>query len=467
MKKPSPISKISTGVPNLDEILLGGLPQRSVIVFAGQPGSGKTILSQMIGFHNATVEAPVVFFQTLSEPTSKTLTFASQFNFFDLEKVGKCAYFIDLGDILRTQGVDGAINLLVNHIKQIRPALVVIDSFKAFEDLAHTPEKLRKFSYEVAIQLMAWECTSLLLGEYGKQELETSPLFSIVDGIILLSQRRESDEQQRFLQVIKMRGTDHDRDEHSALISESGLNVYAPRVSLKRIPKSDEMAPLSQRLKTGVQILDHLIPEGIPRGSSCLISGVSGTGKSLLGLEFIYRGAAEFNEKGIIFLFEETTERVLAAAKKMNWDLAREMSRGMIEIVYIPQTDILVDMHLVMIHDTVVKIGAKRVVIDSTSVFLYKTPAENIVREKIYHLATLVQNAGAVGFFVTDVPAGSNQLSRYNVEETVVDGVILLTSEKIGQKRQRHLEVYKLRNTNHASGAYPVTIDSGGITGTI
>jgi circadian clock protein KaiC len=409
-------------------------------------------------------EKPVIFFQTLSEPTAKSLSYASQFSYFDPEKVGKSIHFIDLGDIMRSKGLEQGVALLVENLKKIKPALVVIDSFKAFDDLARSPEELRKFTYEVAIHLMAWDCTSLLLGEFGEQDLQTSPLFSIVDGILMVAQRQESGEQQRFLRAIKLRGTAHDRDEHALVISDQGIDVYAPRVTIKRIPQADVGVESGSRLKTGIQALDALIEEGIPRGSSCLISGMSGTGKSLLGLEFLYRGATEFNEKGVLFLFEETKERVLAAALKMGWDVDAQVKRGMIEIVYIPQPEILVEMHLLMMHEIILRTGAKRVVIDSTSVFLHKAKDLQIIREKIYQLATVIQNANAVGFFVTDIPSGTNQLSRYSVEETVVDGVILLTSVEAGLRRERYLEVYKLRSTIHADGKHKISIGKGGIT---
>ncbi len=464
MTKNTPLEKIKTGVRNLDAILNGGLPKGSTTVFGGMPGSGKTILSQQIAFAYASPETPVILFQTLSEPTAKTLSFASQFSFFDQKKVGESLHFIDLGDIMRSKGIEQGVKLLVEHLKRIKPAMVVIDSFKAFEDLAKSPEELRKFSYEVAIQLLAWQCTSLLLGEFGKKDMDTSPLFSIVDGIVVISHRQDSGEQQRFLQVLKMRGTPHSRDEHSISISDIGIDVYAPRVTIQRIPKADEDESSSSRLKTGIKALDQLIEEGIPRGSSCLISGISGTGKSLLCFEFLYRGAKQFNEKGVLVLFEETKERILAAALKMGWDFAQEIERGMIEVIYIPQPGILVEQDLLNIHEVIMRFGAKRVAIDSTSVFLHKIKDLQVIREKIYQLATIVQNAHAVGFFVSDIPSGSQQMSRFNVEETVVDGVILLSSTKVDLKRERYLEVYKLRNTIHSEGSHRIEIGKNGIT---
>lgn len=458
--------RLHTGVRNLDEVLSGGFPMGSLCVVAGTPGAGKTILSQQIAFENASQENKVLIFQTLSESTAKTLQYLNKFSFFDAKKIAdESVQFVDLGDILRAKGLEQAIELLMSHVKRVKPALVIIDSFKVFEDLAKSQEELRKFTYEVAILLTAWECTTLLLGEFSPADLDSNPMFSIVDGIISLKHRSESGEQQRFIQVIKMRGTEHSRDEHAFTINSEGIEIYAPRVTLRRLPNSDRMVKGNgpERAQVGIKSLDKLLGEGIPYGSSLLISGVAGTGKTILSLEFIYRGAKEFNEKGIFFSFEETTERLINAARGMGWDIDAEIKKGNIEIIFVPQTEIQVEKHLLMMKDKIDTMGAKRIAIDSVSVFVHKIKDPQAVREKIFQLATLVQMVQGIGFFATDIPYGSDKISRFGVEETVVDGVILLTSVEVGLKRERHLEIYKLRNTAHYNGRHKMHIGVGGV----
>jgi len=460
MTKRSDAPRVKTGVPNLDAILSGGLPKGSVTVVAGPPGSGKTILTQQICFHNASARNRVLIFSTLSEPTAKTLRHVQQFSFFDPTKLGRGVQFVDLGVMLRTEGLEASAALIMEHVKRVKPAMVVIDSFKVFDDLATSKEELRKFSYEVAIHLMAWETTALVLGEYRPNDYESSPLFSIVDGLIVLAQRESMGEHQRFLRVVKMRGTDHSRDEMPFTIDSSGIELFAPRVALTRQPGPS--GPQT-RCKTHLPKLDEILGPGIPWGSSLLIGGVAGTGKTVLSLEFIYRGALA-GEKGILFSFEETEERLRAAAKGLGWNLDREIDRGMIEIVFIPQPNIRVESDLLMIQRRVEAMKAKRVVIDSVSVFLHKVDDPQLSREKIFHLCSIVQNAQAIGFFATDIPYGSNKVSRFGVEETVVDGVIILSSTEEGLERQRYLEVYKLRNTAHLKGRHNMLIEKGGVS---
>jgi circadian clock protein KaiC len=460
MTKSTDIPRVKTGIPNLDAILHGGLPKGSVTIVSGSPGSGKTTFTQQICFHNASAKTRVLSFGTLSQPTAKTLQYLQQFSFFDPKKLDEGVQFVDLGVLLRTKGLEAASALILQHLKRFKPAIVVIDSFKAFDDLAKSKEELRKFDYEIAVNLMAWEATALMIGEYASHDYETNPLFSIVDGLVVLSQREALGEAQRFLKIVKMRGTDHTRDEHPFLITARGLELFASRLAITREPAQG--GPPA-RCQTHITKLDEILGPGIPWGSSLLIGGVAGTGKTVLSLEFIYRGA-QAGEKGILFSFEETEERLRAAAQGLGWGLDHEIDRGMVEIVFIPQPDILVEAHLVMILERIAAMGAKRVVIDSVSVFLHKVNDPQLCREKIFQLCSIVQNAQAVGFFATDIPYGSQQVSRFGVEETVVDGVIILSSTEEGLERQRYVEVYKLRNTAHLKGRHNMVIGQGGIS---
>jgi len=453
---------MSTGIRNFDEMLTGGLIPGSSVAFAGPPGSGKTVLAQEIAFQNASEKHQVVYFSTLSEPGTKTLFYLSKFNFFDPKKIDKSVHFVDLGVLLRTEGLKQTFQLIMERVNKIKPALVFIDSFKVFEDMAASAEDLRKFSFELVINLMTRKCTSIFLGEYAPKDFERNPLFSIIDGIVSMTQRENAGEHQRFIQVNKMRGLAHSRDEYVFKITADGLEIYAPRLTIKRSAPKKLNKDEPDRCQVRIGKLDDLLDGGIPLGSSLLIAGVAGTGKTVLGLEFVYRGALA-GEKGIVFSFEETEERLRAAARGLGWDFDAQMDKGMIQIVFIPQPDIMIEHHLLMMEKKIRSMGAQRVTVDSLSVFLHKTVDPQISREKVFQIATIVQNARAVGFFATDIAYGSDSISRFGVEETVIDGVIILTSTSEELERQRYIEVYKLRNTAHLKGRHTMTIGTGGM----
>jgi circadian clock protein KaiC len=193
------------------------------------------------------------------------------------------------------------------------------------------------------------------------------------------------------------------------------------------------------------------------------LSGVAGTGKTVLSLEFLYRGALA-GEKGIFVSFEETEERLRATARALGWDLDRQIERGMLEILFIPQPEISVDRHLRLMQERVEALGAKRVIVDSVSVFFHKIEDAQHSREVLFHLCSVVHNAQAVGLFTTDIPYGSKQISRFGVEETVVDGVILVSATEEGLERERYIEIYKLRNTAHLRGRHTMTIGPEGVS---
>ena len=460
-----PSNRIKTGISNLDYILQGGLPRGSITVLAGPPGSGKTILSQEIGFHHAaTTNEKVIFFQTLSEPTAKRLQFLSQFNFYDPKKINKSIQFYDLGATLRSQGPELTLKSLMEHVQREEPALVMIDSFRAFDDFVESSERHRNFSYETIVKLMAWDCTVLLLGEFTEQHFNANPLFSVVDGLIVATQAQVAGEQRRVMRVVKMRGTNHNRDPHTFRISSSGIKVFAPKVAFEQDVNATNPALDADRCKTGNAGLDSILGDGIARGSSLLVSGVAGTGKTIALLEFIYRGATEFGERGLYVSFEETREQIIATGRQLGWDIQAVIDQGVIEIVYIPQTAILVEEHLLMIRNKMRSFEVSRLALDSLSVFLGKVDVSQMVREVAFQFSSMVQATGAVGMFTTNIPYGSPYISRYGVEETILDGVILLSSEVEGLKRRRYLEVLKLRNTSHQVGRHEMTIGQEGIS---
>ena len=174
----------STGSDPLDTILGGGLPARSVTVVAGQPGSGKTVLTLQTLFHHARRGKKCLYFSTLSEPALKTIRYVQAFSFFDAHLIDDRLVFIDLGSALRTGGPEKALQSLIDRVESESADFVAIDSFKAIHDLLPDIGGSRMFVYDLAVGMAAWGETTLLVGEYTAEEIGNAPEFAIAGALV-------------------------------------------------------------------------------------------------------------------------------------------------------------------------------------------------------------------------------------------------------------------------------------------
>jgi circadian clock protein KaiC len=179
--------RLRSGHRPLDEILGGGLPANGISIIMGLPGTGKTIITQQYTFHNARPDRPAVYFSTLSEPLEKIVRFGQTLDFFDAAAAGRSVFYEDLGQVAARDGLSGVSDHVTAMIKERRPGLVVIDSFKALRVLADGDGEFRRFLHQLAGRLTAFPAGSLWVGEYGPGEMAVSPEFAVADAIIELA----------------------------------------------------------------------------------------------------------------------------------------------------------------------------------------------------------------------------------------------------------------------------------------
>ena len=361
------IRKLPSGVPGLDEVLGGGIPEFSFNLIAGGPGGGKTTLAHQIMFANASSERKAVYFSIIGEPPIKMLRYQQQYTFFDAAKLGDGTIrFIHLGQQALEGGMAKVLETIVQEIERSTPQIVIVDSFRAMvrSTLAAGPGgelELTNFMQRLALVLTSYEATTFLIGEYGDGEHD-SAVFTVADGLLWLYQAIDRNSVVRKLQVMKLRGQGQIPGLHTARITEAGCSVF-PRL-LKPAEIITEH-PLKHRLATGVQGLDELMGGGIPSGYSVLITGPSGSGKTVLSNQFIIEGAQR-GEKGIVAIFEKRPNDYLQTTPR-GAEFEKLVREKKLEVIYLRPLDLSIDETLLELQNAVRRVGAKRAVIDSLS----------------------------------------------------------------------------------------------------
>lgn len=236
MQKRSHIRRLPTGVPGLDELLGGGIPEFSLNLIGGAPGSGKTTLAHQIMFSLAAPEQRAVFFTTLGEPALKMLRYQQLFPFFDVDKINRSIRFVDLSAVVRDNDFNSILASIVDAVRDFSPRLVFIDSFESVEQSATGLEpgltSLRSFIQQLGTTMAGWLVTTFLIGEYRLPERESSPAFAIADGILWLSQTSQCNETVRKIQVLAMRGQAQSPGLHVFVINDAGIEIL-PRQHLR------------------------------------------------------------------------------------------------------------------------------------------------------------------------------------------------------------------------------------------
>jgi circadian clock protein KaiC len=309
----SPLPLLHTGVPGLDPIFGGGIPEFSFNIIAGGPGAGKTTLAQQLVFANATVERPALYFTVLGEPSIKMLRHVQQYSFFDPEKFDSAVRFVNLSAEAMKQELGKILERITQEVEQVAPAIVVVDSFRTVIRAGSSEPQIQEFVQRLALQLTSWETTSFLVGEYELAESH-NPIFTVADGILWLTQTVERNACVRQLQVTKSRGCATMPGLHTFAISGDGLRVFPRMLPRSAVSQPSEESVVPKRASTGVLGLDLMMNGGIPEGELTTVVGPSGSGKSTLARHFIASGAAA-GEAGIVAVFEEHPRNYLARAE--------------------------------------------------------------------------------------------------------------------------------------------------------
>lgn len=455
------MDRVKTGIKGLDDLVLnGGVPVYSVNIIAGPPGSGKTIFVQNLVFNGVRQGLRAVYLTTLSEPQFKMVRNLQDFAFFDGALLGERLIYQDFGSVFRREGPAGGLRFVDKVLKEYSPDLLVIDSLKTIRDLFESEKDFRIFIFDLAALLSVWEVTSFLVGEYEEDDLTKLSEFAVVDGIIYLYGQEEKRFQRRFLRILKMRGADFQRGEHLFRITTRGIEVY-PRTK----PQGKELV---YRLATGKRAfgiagLDEMLRGGLPEGTVAIISGSTGTGKTLFALRFLLEGAF-CGERGMLISFEEPEDQIVGSAHGVGWDVAGVIKRNLLDIYFLSPIELDVDYHGIEILERIKESGIKRLVIDSISSFESSVPDFQKYHDYLWALVqTLKRHQVTALFTVLNHELFSPLVVSQTHLSSLADSIIFLRYAEHHNSLKRVLGVLKLRGSDHDKTLREYEITSAGI----
>jgi circadian clock protein KaiC len=454
------IERLATGVPGLDVVLGGGLPEFSFNLIAGQPGSGKTTLAHQIMFALATPERPALYFTVLGEPPLKMLRYQQQFDFFDADALGRRVHFINLSDDAMAGELDRVLQRIADEVARHSPALVFVDSFRsvvqAGETLGHPQKNLQQFVHQLGMLMTAWQATSFLIGEYFA-ESDPNPVFTVADGLIWLRQSVQRNSMVRKLEVTKMRGQPTLPGLHTFRIEAAGITVFAPAGALAlAAPKA---AAGNARVAMGVEGLDDMLGGGLPQGYSLLVAGPSGSGKSILAAAFLAEGV-RCGEKGVLAAFEQRPNRTRS---KLLVDLIASGSVGLLDS---HGTELSIDEITQLLMAEIYRLGAKRLVIDSLSGFeLALAPSfREDFRESLLSMVTAFSAAGVTVLMTSELEDRYTDLSFSPYGTAfLTDAIIVQRYVEVDSRLLRVMAVVKVRASMHSDELRAYHIGADGI----
>jgi circadian clock protein KaiC len=449
--------RLPSGNGRLDAVLGGGFLAHAINLVVGPPGSGKTILAQQYVFHNATARRPALYLTTVSEPLEKILRYGQTMAFFDASAVGRAVFYEDLGELLGAGGLSAVLERIDQLVKEQRPGIIVIDSFKALQPYAGDQGEFRRFLHQLAGGLSAFPVTSLWIGEYDQAELSTAPEFAVADAIVRLSSDRVGQQEVRVLQVLKLRGSGFLTGGHAYRVSDTGVEIF-PRLADPVDPSAYTLS--TERISSGIAALDTMLADGYWPGAATLVAGPSGSGKTLMGLHFVLSGARR-GEPAIIATLQENPAQLERVAQGFGWSLAEDG----IELLYRSPVDLLVDQWVYELLDAIDRTGARRVLIDSLGDLAFAAGDEVRSREYLYSLVQRCSRLGVSLLMTLELPDLFQvaRLSELGVSH-VSDNVVLLQYLRQQATMTRGLTVLKTRASLHEPQVREFTITSEGIT---
>lgn len=444
--------RCNSGCPGLDEVLGGGLPLGHVYLLEGEPGTGKTTIALQFAAEGARNNENVLYV-TLSESRDELLLVARNHRLpvdsvkivelkpsdEDLKPEGQYTVFhsaeVELTD--RVQNI-------IAEIRRHEPDRLIIDALSEIRMLAKDPLRYRRQILSLK-ETIAPSCTVLLLDDRSSRQIDLE-LHSIVHGVIVLAKiQREYGKTRRRLEVTKLRGSAFREGYHDYQIREGGVVLFPRLIAAEYV----ETASKQEQVQSGINELDELVGGGLERGTSTLLIGPAGCGKTTIALRWLI-SAAERGETTAAFIFEETINTLMGRMEGLGMDLAKHIKSGLVRIDHLDPAEMSPGEFVEKVRECVEKANARTIVIDSLNGFLQSMPGEQFLALHLHELLTYLNNRGVVTLMVLAQMGMIGHGMQTPVDVSyLADNILLLRYFEVHGEVRQAISMIKKRSGPH------------------
>ncbi len=454
-----------TGLAGLDSIICGGLPSNCFYLVQGDPGSGKTTLALQFLFEGRRRGESVLYI-TLSE-TREELERVAASHGWSLEGI-PLLEFSAIESLLQPESQTTVFHasemelgkvsqLLRDEVRKHRPQRVVFDSLSEFRLLAETPLRYRRQLLNLKQEMARQGATVLLLDDkMDSNRIGSDPhVLSLTHGVVEMEQLSpDYGKSRRRLRVLKMRGVRFSEGYHDYIIETGGIRVF-PRL----IAAEHRAAFRHESVGSGSAQLDELLGGGLDRGTTTLIMGPAGTGKSTLTLQYAC-SVAERGEKCLLFTFDETRETMLRRADALGLDIGKHIRTGLVEVQQVDPAEISPGEFAGRIQEGVHQ-GARLVVIDTLNGYLNAMPGEQYLANQLHELSAYLNQQGVVTIFTLTQHGLVAALDAPVDISYLADTVVSIRFFEAGGAVKKAISVVKKRSGRHEQTIREFALETG------